>query len=119
MLKLFKYTLIILSVFKSITLSNEVYYKDRIIFYVDNRVSNFKIENDHKTVSINDLNNILENENVLKIEKWLPMSRPTDQNGQIYLNRYYVIKFNGMANAKPKRTTITAETPIKMHNTYP
>ena len=54
MLKLFKYTLIILSVFKSITLSNEVYYKDRIIFYVDNRVSNFKIENDHKTVSIND-----------------------------------------------------------------
>ena len=94
MLKLFKYTLIILSVFKSITLSNEVYYKDRIIFYVDNRVSNFKIENDHKTVSINDLNNILKNENVLKIEQWLPMSRPTDQNGQMYLNRYYVIKFN-------------------------
>ena len=31
--------------------------------------------------------------NVLKIEKWLPMAKPTDRNGDVYLNRYFVIEF--------------------------
>ena len=91
--KLFNYIFILLTLFNSILKANELFYKDRIIFYVDNRVSNFKIEKDNKTVSLNNLNTILMKENVLKIEKWLPMAKPTDRNGDVYLNRYFVIEF--------------------------
>jgi serine protease len=91
--KFFTYIWLTLYLFKSVVEADELFYKDRIIFYVDNRVSNFEIEKDNKTVSINNLNTILMKENVLKIEKWLPMAKPTDRNGDVYLNRYFVIEF--------------------------
>ena len=91
--KLFKYLFILLTFSESILEADELFYKDRVIFYVDNRVSNFKIEKDNKTVSLDVLNAILVKEKVLKIEKWLPMAKPTDRNGDVYLNRYFVIEF--------------------------
>ena len=91
-LKIFPLALILLIGTKNTVNAEGIYFKNKIIFYVDNKVSNFKIENDQKTTSLKNLNNILIKEKVLKINQWLPMAKPTDRNGDIYLNRYFVIE---------------------------
>ena len=72
---------------------NDNFYKDKIIFYIDNKLLDFKIEDDEITTSIEELNNFFIKRNVIKIEKWLPMARSNDRNGEVYLNRYYVVIF--------------------------
>ena len=52
--KPFNYIFVLLIFFKSILVADELFYNDRVIFYVDNKISNFKIEKDNKTVSLND-----------------------------------------------------------------
>ena len=69
-------------------------YKDRIRIYIDNSVKNFKID-DSGTLSNNDeLNRFFLDHKVNKIEQWLPNARPTDRDGDIYLNRYYIVYFS-------------------------
>ena len=72
---------------------NDSYYNNKIIFYVDNKISDFNILDDQKYTSLKNLNIVLNKEKVLKVEKWLPKARPTDRNGDVYLNRYYVVEF--------------------------
>ena len=66
-------------------------YNDRVLIYIENSVKNFEIiENSNKT-NIDELNNELVNIGATKIRQWLPNARPTDRDGDTYLNRYYLI----------------------------
>ena len=67
-------------------------YNDRVLIYIENSVKNFEIiENSNKT-NVDELNNELENIGATKIRQWLPNARPTDRDGDTYLNRYYIIE---------------------------
>ncbi len=70
------------------------HYKDRLKIYIDNSITDFKVF-DHKRTSEIDLNKEIEIQKVKVIKKWLPNARPSDQYNNIYLNRYYIIKFDG------------------------
>jgi len=85
---------VILFFFININLSGRpAYYDDRIMVYIDNKVIDFEIFENHFTTSLNNLNIILKEENAISIEKWLPNARPTDRNKDIFLDRFYIIKF--------------------------
>ena len=67
-------------------------YNDRVLIYIENSVKNFEIiENSNKT-NVDELNDELENIGATKIRQWLPNARPTDRDGDTYLNRYYIIE---------------------------
>jgi len=70
-----------------------MYYNDRLMIYIDNKISDFRIEDDQLTTSIAELNNTLKGQGVISIAAWLPKARPTDRDGDKYLNRYYIIEF--------------------------
>jgi len=89
------HTLIYLFFFSTL-LAQGQYYNDRAIFYIDNRVIDFRIEDDLKTTSVAAINNILSEHIVKSVDKWLPNARPTDRSGETYLNRYYVVHFEQM-----------------------
>ena len=79
-----KIKLIYFTLFIQILLSET--YKDRIRIYIHNSITNFKID-DSSTLSNNDeLNRFFIDHKVNKIEQWLPNARPTDRDGDIYLN---------------------------------
>ena len=68
------------------------------MIYIDNKVTDFSIEDDQLTTSISEINNILKDQGVNSIAQWLPNARPTDRNGNIFLNRYYVVEFESVKN---------------------
>ena len=70
------------------------HYKDRLKIYIDNSITDFKVFDHKKTTEI-DLNKEVEIQKVKAIKKWLPNARSSDQYNNIYLNRYYIIKFDG------------------------
>ena len=78
--------------------AREIYYNDRLMIYIDNKVTDFSIEEDQLTTSISEINNILKDQGVNSIAQWLPNARPTDRNGNIFLNRYYVVEFESVKN---------------------
>ena len=71
------------------------YYDDRVMLYIDNKITDFRISDDLKTTSLSGINNFLMNYDVSAITQWLPKARSTDRDGNIYLNRingiFYVI----------------------------
>ena len=75
-----------------------IYYNDRLMIYIDNKVTDFSIEENQLTTSISEINNILKDQGVNSIAQWLPNTRPTDRNGNIFLNRYYVVEFESIKN---------------------
>ena len=75
-----------------------IYYNDRLMIYIDNKVTDFSIEKDQLTTSISEINNILKDQGVNSIAQWLPNARPSDRNGNIFLNRYYVVEFESVKN---------------------
>ena len=68
-------------------------YNDRLRIYISNTVNDFRI--DPKTGFSNDseLNTMMSRVGATKLKQWLPNARPTDRDGDIYLNRYYVLFF--------------------------
>ena len=70
------------------------HYKDRLKIYIDNSITDFKVFDQKKTSEI-DLNKEIEIQKIKAIKKWLPNARLSDQYNNIYLNRYYIIKFDG------------------------
>ena len=50
------------------------------MIYIDNKVTDFSIEDDQLTTSISEINNILKDQGVNSIGQWLPNARPTDRN---------------------------------------
>jgi len=69
-------------------------YSDRILVYIDNSIANFKIDENTGRTNLEELNQKLDDLAVDKIQQWLPYARPTDRDGDIYLNRYYVIELS-------------------------
>ena len=80
--------------FFSILNGSQKFYNDKIIIYIDNGVDDFQIFKDQLTTSNKVLNNKLGLEKAKFIRKWLPKARQTDHDGDVYLNRYYVVEFH-------------------------
>ena len=72
------------------------------MIYIDNKVTDFRIEDDQLTTSISEVNNTLKDQGVNSISQWLPNARPSDRNGNIFLNRYYVVEFESVKNDMDK-----------------
>ena len=87
MIKILLYTITFLSVATS-----EI-YQDRLRVYLDNSIKSFQINESEDLSNIEELNDILIDLKVEKIEKWLPNALPTDRDGEVFLNRYYIIYF--------------------------
>ena len=68
-------------------------YSDRLRIYIDNSIKSFQIQESGNLSNIDDLNNLLIAYKAEKIEKWLHNALPIDRDGEIYLNRYYIIYF--------------------------
>ena len=66
-------------------------YSDRLLIYIDNSVQNFQLDEASGRTNIEEINKEMDKVNALSISKWLPYARPTDRDGDIYLNRYCVI----------------------------
>ena len=67
-------------------------YEDRILVYVDNSIENFDLNEDLYRTNSKELNEMMDIVGAAGINIWLPNARPTDRDGDIYLNRYYVIE---------------------------
>ena len=68
-------------------------YNDRLLIYIDNSVKNFEIIENSIETNNNELNAALKKNTATNIKQWLPMARSTDRDGEVYLNRYYIIEF--------------------------
>ena len=66
-------------------------YSDRLLIYIDNSVQNFQIDETSGQTNIEEINKEMDKVDALSISKWLPYARPTDRDGDIYLNRYCVV----------------------------
>ena len=88
MIKKFLYAGILLQVLLSET------YNDRIRVYIDNSIKNFEVNASGDLSNNDELNTLMVNCGVEKIEQWLPNALPTDRDGEVYLNRYYMIYFS-------------------------
>ncbi|HIF28006.1 MAG TPA: hypothetical protein EYQ40_05675, partial [Candidatus Marinimicrobia bacterium] len=69
-------------------------YSDRMLVYIDNSVANFQVDENTGRTNLEELNQKLDDLDAEKIRQWLPNARPTDRDGDIYLNRYYVIELS-------------------------
>lgn len=88
-----KKIIFLLSLYIFSTIYGEI-YTDRILVYIDNSVTNFQIDENTGRTNLDELNQKLDDLSVDKIQQWLPYARPTDRDGDIYLNRYYVIELS-------------------------
>jgi hypothetical protein len=69
-------------------------YSDRMLVYIDNSITNFQVHENTGRTNLEELNQKLDDLDAEKIRQWLPNARPTDRDGDIYLNRYYVIELS-------------------------
>ena len=68
-------------------------YNDRLRIYINNTVSDFRIDQKTGFSNKSDLNAMMSRIGATKLKQWLPNARPTDRDGDIYLNRYYTMFF--------------------------
>ena len=88
MIKILLYTFFFLNIAIS-----EV-YQDRLRVYIDNSIKNFQINEKDGLTNIQELNKLLINFKANEIQKWLPNALPSDRDGEIYLDRYYIVYFS-------------------------
>ena len=74
------------------------YYSDRFLVYINNSETKFMLDNEMKRTNHGELNKKLDQFGALNIHQWLFNARPTDRDGDIYLNRYYVVQFSSDRN---------------------
>ena len=74
-------------------------YQDRLRVYVNNSIKSFQFNESDGLSNIEELNGLLIDFQAERVEKWLPNALPTDRDGEVYLNRYYIIYF-GSKQAK-------------------
>ena len=67
-------------------------YDDRFLVYINNSFTDFELNKTKEFSNNIELNQFLENNRVEKIVKWLPHANEKDQDGLIFLNRFYVLK---------------------------
>ena len=66
-------------------------YSDRFLVYIANSITDFKIYRSNGRTNLDELNDEMDKIGAISISQWLPNARPTDRDGDIYLNRYFVI----------------------------
>ena len=101
-------------------------YQDRILVYIDNSIENFYLSEDLSRTNLKELNEMMDMVEAIEINIWLPNARPTDRDGDIYLNRYYVIELGSdrsdieklIANLEYLPCIRTSETMIIMKPDY-
>ena len=69
-------------------------YKDRIKIYIENSYVDFQLDDAESLSNNNDLNNLMVLHGANKIDYWLSNALPIDRDGDVYLNRFYIIYFN-------------------------
>lgn len=67
-------------------------YEDRFLIYIKNSVHDFKIDSKTGLTNQQKINRLLKDVESDSIFQWLPNARPADRDGDVYLNRYYVIR---------------------------
>jgi len=67
-------------------------YNDRFLIYIENSIKDFQLDKTENFTNDHILNQFLNDSGTEKIVKWLPNAKETDRDGQVYLNRFYVIK---------------------------
>lgn len=66
------------------------YYADKFLFTLDQNEDVLTAEQcENLQTPYPELNKLIKKFNVIKIEPWLPNAKPTDHDGDIYLNRIY------------------------------
>ena len=75
------------------TFADTGWHKDKIMIYIDNSTENLIINKSQTKTNKEDLNKLLVNESVKSISPWLSNARPSDRDGDIFLNRFYVVSF--------------------------
>jgi len=68
-------------------------YTDRFLVYIDNSIEDFELNPSNGKTNHGEINQKLEDLNALNMHQWLSNARPTDRDGDIFLNRYYVVQF--------------------------
>ena len=66
-------------------------YSDRFLVYIANSIKDIKIYKSTGRTNLDELNDEMDKIGAISISQWLPNARPTDRDGDIYLNRYFVI----------------------------
>ena len=69
------------------------FYTDRFLVYINNSETNFMLNEEIGRTNHKELNQKLDDVSALNIHQWLFNARATDRDGDIYLNRYYVVQF--------------------------
>ena len=72
-------------------------YKDRIKVYIENSYIDFRVDDINPLTNNRDLNDLMVLHGANKITYWLPNALPTDRDGDVYLNRFYIIYFDESA----------------------
>ena len=67
-------------------------YKDRFLIYINNSIGEVEISLANGFTNNKEINNLLEEIGYDEIFQWLPSARPSDRDGEVYLNRFFVIK---------------------------
>ena len=75
------------------TFADTGWHKDKIMIYIDNSTENLIINKSQTKTNKEDLNKLLVKESVKSISPWLSNARPSDRDGDIFLNRFYVVSF--------------------------
>jgi len=68
-------------------------YTDRFLVYIDNSVKDFQLNSFNGKTNVEEINEKMNDMAALNIHQWLPNARADDRDGDIFLNRYYVIQF--------------------------
>ena len=63
-------------------------YQDRFLIYINNSVDDFKIDSETGLTNNKTINGLLKDVQYEKIFPWLPNARPSDKDGDVYLDRY-------------------------------
>ena len=64
---------------------------DRFIVYINNLVDNFHINENSGKTNVEELNKQLDKVGSKSISQWLKRAKAQDRDGDIYLNRFYII----------------------------
>ena len=91
---MFKYLAKLTIVLCSLLLGDGI-YEDRILIYIETSVTDFGLDSNIQFPNTTDqqINNILLKTDALKIRKWLPNARKSDRDGDIFLDRFFVVYF--------------------------
>lgn len=90
----------------TIALGNGNYHQNQILIYIDNNYENLAIVNrtGHPETGDQELDEFLATSGAVAIRRWLRTADESDHDGDIYLNRYYLVDFgtprNSIANLR-------------------